>query len=239
MQKNFLDGTLEYTVKKHPRARHVKLKASLLHGLEVVVPVRFNLKNLPEILEKNKSWIQKKLADFSEKIAREPRDSLPDTITLAAIDQTFRIQYIKTASKKIVLFIRPDQELVIVGAIENKIKCKKLLTSWLKKQAKRYLNSRLKKISVDTRLTYKKLTVREQQTRWGSCSSDKSINLNYKLLFLPPHLADHVMIHELCHTAHLNHSQKFWELVASFDPNWKEHRQTLRRADEWVPMWVQ
>jgi len=222
-----------YTIKKHARAKHVKLKASLHHGLEVVVPTRFNLKNIPEILEKHKSWIQKKLADFIEKPT-----TLPDEIKLTAINQTWRILYIQSTNKKAKLFVRPEQELVLLGNIEDKIFCKKLLTQWIRKQAAIYLTTCLQKIAQEMQLTYKKVVVRGQQSRWGSCSSDKSISLNYKLFFLPAELVRHVVIHELCHTVHLNHSINFWRMVASFDPQWKEHNRELRQSDRWVPAWL-
>src|SRR5690606_14502003 len=110
---------------------------------------------------------------------------------------------------------RPHQEMAIVGKIQTEIhkaQCKELLIRWLKKMAKIYLASQLNKISEVTQLSYKNLTIRDQQTRWGSCTRDKNISLNFRILFLPEHLASHILIHELCHTVHLNHSDKFWSL---------------------------
>lgn len=226
-----------YTLKKHARARHVKLKASLHYGLEVVIPTRFNIKNIPQILEDNKQWIQKKLADFGEKSQEESLQNLPSQIILAAINQTWSIVYCPTDNKNLRLFTR-QEEIVILGDIHDQKKSKKLLVAWIKKQAKIYLPNHLEKLSQQTCLSYKKMTVRNQKTCWGSCSKNQSISLNYKLLFLPQSLANHVMIHELCHTLHLNHSPAFWEAVASFDPQWQTHKQALRHADKWVPRWI-
>ncbi len=73
-----------------------------------------------------------------------------------------------------------------------------------------------------------RITVRDQKTRWGSCSSTGTLSLNYRLMFAPPRVLDYVVIHELCHLTHMNHSREFWNLVASVMPEYKIHRNWLK-----------
>jgi predicted metal-dependent hydrolase len=231
-----------YVIKKHQRARHVKLKASVHHGLEIIVPKRFNPKHIPDILETNKSWIEKQLAQIHAVIAQCDPQALPHEISLTAMNQRWKVQYIKSQGhgSKIQLFSRAQQqEVALVGNIEDKALCRKGLKHWVKKMAQAYLHSRLKTVSQTTQLDYQSLSVRSQRSRWGSCSTDKKINLNYKIIFLPENLADHILIHELCHTVHMDHSAKFWRLVAAFDPNWKQHSRDTRRGEKFVPAWVE
>ncbi len=75
---------------------------------------------------------------------------------------------------------------------------------------------------------YNKVTIRNQSTRWGSCSRRGNINFNYKLALLPESLTDYVVVHELCHIGEFNHSKDFWDLVARTIPDFKERRQELR-----------
>lgn len=225
-----------YTVKTHPRCRSVKLKTSIKKGLEVIIPPRFNQNQIPAILEKHKSWIHKhafKIEKALEKLSAAT--VLPEEINLRAIKQIYVIKYIQSDNKKLQLFIRPDNEIVLAGDVQNKNACKALLVLWIKRQAKLHLTILLQLVSLQTQLAYKSVSIRSQETRWGSCSSDKRINLNYKLIFLPEHLVRHILVHELCHTVHLNHSKKFWKLVAELDSNWKEHSREARRADSYVP----
>src|SRR5579872_6206347 len=130
-----------YTIKKNPRARHVRLKVTPRCGLEIVVPLRFNERSIPEILEKNKIWIEKHLPK-----AHEPQ-VLPDKIILSAIDQVWKIDYIKTSSVKVKMILRPHQELVLIGDVENKTICKKILTHWVREQAQKYLSLQLRATS--------------------------------------------------------------------------------------------
>jgi len=77
---------------------------------------------------------------------------------------------------------------------------------------------------------YNKITVRAQKFRWGSCSQAGSLNFNYKIAVLPSHLADYIIVHELCHLAEMNHSKRFWELVGRTVPMQKAHRKELRNT---------
>ncbi len=77
-------------------------------------------------------------------------------------------------------------------------------------------------------VTYGRITIRNQKTRWGSCSSDGNLNFNFKLFFLPEHLMDYVVVHELSHRIHMNHSKDFWKVVATYCPDYKKCTQELK-----------
>lgn len=75
---------------------------------------------------------------------------------------------------------------------------------------------------------YKRISVRDQKTRWGSCSSNGTLSFNYRLLFAPVKCLDYVVVHELCHLTHMNHSKEFWNKVAEVMPDYKEPRRWLK-----------
>jgi predicted metal-dependent hydrolase len=76
----------------------------------------------------------------------------------------------------------------------------------------------------------RKVFIKNLKSRWGSCSSRGNLNFNYKLVFLPPAVADYIIVHELCHLRHFNHSAEFWALVAETIPRYKEFRRLLRKV---------
>ena len=80
----------------------------------------------------------------------------------------------------------------------------------------------------ETNLPYRSITIREQKTRWGSCSSNGTLSFNVRLMLAPPAVLDYVVVHELCHIKHMNHSKEFWELVGSILPDYKERRKWLK-----------
>ena len=75
---------------------------------------------------------------------------------------------------------------------------------------------------------FNKITIKNQKTRWGSCSKKRNLNFNYRILFLPEEIRDYIVVHEICHLKELNHSRKFWALVAQVFPNHKEIKRELR-----------
>lgn len=75
---------------------------------------------------------------------------------------------------------------------------------------------------------YTSVTVRDQKTRWGSCSSRGTLSFNYRLIFAPPDILDYVVVHELCHLTHMNHSADFWNMVGSVMPEYKIYRKWLK-----------
>ncbi len=77
-------------------------------------------------------------------------------------------------------------------------------------------------------VSYRAINIKNQKTRWGSCSRKGNLNFNYKLLFISPEVADYVIVHELCHLREFNHSPKFWRLVAETMPLYRELRRSLR-----------
>lgn len=91
-----------------------------------------------------------------------------------------------------------------------------------------FATQRVEAMNASFGFSYKMIRVRNQKTRWGSCSRRGNLNFNYRILYLPPHLADYIVVHELCHLKEFHHGQKFWALVAQVFPNYREMRRELR-----------
>ncbi len=104
--------------------------------------------------------------------------------------------------------------------VKRKLPSKKYLE--YKEKAREIATSRLEYFNQHYKLTYGKVSIRNQKNRWGSCSSRGNLNFNYKIALLPPHLADYVIVHELCHRGQFNHSQKFWDLVGETLSNYEK-----------------
>jgi predicted metal-dependent hydrolase len=87
-------------------------------------------------------------------------------------------------------------------------------------------------------LAFERLQIRRQRTRWGSCSRNGTISLNACLLFQTPAVVNYLLIHELVHTVHMNHSRRFWAAVERLEPRWRERDATLSQGWRHVPAWV-
>lgn len=99
-----------------------------------------------------------------------------------------------------------------------------------KMPALQFAQARVNYFNIIYQLRFNKISVKRQKTRWGSCSRKGNLNFNYKILFLPVHIVDYIIVHELCHLKEFNHSKRFWALVAQTVPNYLEIRKELKRG---------
>jgi predicted metal-dependent hydrolase len=158
-------------------------------------------------------------------------------IELRAINEQWTLHFVQKKTKKIQILEQEAQKLSIIADHETMGR-RKSVEKWLKQYSIQYLFPWIDQISKETGLHYQNVTIRGQRTRWGSCSEQHAISLNYKLLFLPQRLVDHLLLHELCHTVHLDHSKHFWQLLASYDKNWYEKRLHCQKAHHYIPSWL-
>lgn len=98
----------------------------------------------------------------------------------------------------------------------------------LRLQARDLVRSRLEHFNKYYHFSFHRITIRDQKSRWGSCSANKTLSFNFRIALLPSDLADYLVVHELCHLKEMNHSASFWALVAQTIPNYRQLRRRLR-----------
>ncbi len=134
-------------------------------------------------------------------------------------------------------FIRQKSEWIFsaIESMQKKVEksdqMKSSFGSYYKNKAKAALiiRERVKKIAFEYGFEYNRIVIRNQKSRWGSCSIKGNLKFNYRLMFLSPELIDYVIVHELCHLREMNHSEKFWREVENIIPNWKVRRSELKK----------
>lgn len=115
-------------------------------------------------------------------------------------------------------------EVYVNGTLSKEQQAKALseaLEKWMAKAFESRLDERLKYYSDIIGVTYKDVRVKSQKSRWGSCSSKGNLNFNWRLVIAPDWISDYVIVHELCHLKHLNHSKDFWNTVGLYIPDYK------------------
>lgn len=162
---------------------------------------------------------------------------LPRKIYLRAMRKQWKVSYVES-SGKLLLVELSHRELVLYGKNYSKKAALHLITRWIRLKAHDYLDHLLKQLNRRVKANYKKLVIRSHEAQWGSYSTSRTISLNYKLIFLPKALVQHIGYHELCHVRYLSHSPRFWQEVAKYDKQWVSHREKLNDADHYIPDWV-
>ncbi|MEO1636808.1 MAG: SprT family zinc-dependent metalloprotease [Cyanobacteria bacterium J06631_9] len=244
-----------YSVRESARAKHVSIKISVVGEVEIVVPPQFDHAKLPDILERRRAWINKTRSRLLRDRAQTSEDwqiEKPETIhfryhsddidernTDAKEIESWSVTYQQTSGNKTLCVPGLNRHLTLSGNTDNLQTCQAVLRKWLAHKAHRELAPWLRQLGFELDLPCHRISVRGQKTRWASCSSHKDISLNFKLLFLPRPLVHYVLVHELCHTVHMNHSAKFWHLVGEKQPDYEWRRKAIKSAWRYVPRWVE
>jgi len=232
----------DYRVRTSARARNVRLRLSAREGLTVVVPRNFDAGRIPAIVEKKREWIEahlRRFADFAADAAARPTAAPPERIELSALGESWNVEYRQAKTRRIGVTAEGPGKIVVYGAVDDRGACREALRGWLRLRAREELVPWLVRLAGQHGFRFAEAFVRGQKTRWASCSSGGMINLSYKLLFLEREAVRCILLHELCHTVHLNHSARFWDLLGSLEPRCRTIHKGMREGWKRVPDWAE
>ena len=226
----------DYTFTRSVRSKSFKLKISLEKGLEVVGPREPSARMVKGMFLHNEGWIRSNLERL--KYMPKPKDPLdalpPEKIQFPCGDLCYTAQMREPA---LVARVKEQGETLYITPDENGL-WQDALSKWVNKRVPSILTPMLEEIIDRTGLKFARTQYRNQKTRWASCSTTGTISMNRSLVFLSEPLVRYVMIHELCHTIHMDHSQDFWDLVGTHDPFYKSLDAELKTARaDFVPDW--
>ena len=226
-----------FSIRESGRAKRLSIKVFPRGRVEVVVPKRTRAADVRNFVDAHQDWIAKARARFAAEHQPEPF-ALPSSVKLPGIERGFCVRYERDDGSKTVRYRVSGNTVILAGATRNESKCVAALKRWLTALAKKEYLPRLRSLAALTNNAFQKMHVRGQKTCWGSHSSTGTVSLNYCLMFLDPQHLRYVMIHELCHARHMNHSKRFWRLVGSFEPNYRKLDKDLNTCWKRIPTWV-
>lgn len=236
------DGrTIDYAIQISPKSRSLRLKLSARDGMVVVAPPTLERQKLVALVAAKADWIGERIAGFDavrHLIATEPV-ARPQAFDLPALAESWRVEYKPTRSRTVGARIDQSGRIVVAGAVDDVEACHAALRRWLARHASLNLPPWLSNLAEPAGLRYADLAIKNQRTRWGSCSNTGRISLNCKLLFLPRDLVRYVIWHELCHLLESNHSERFWMHLRHFEPAADSLHGRMRDAWKFVPTWAQ
>lgn len=234
MTKLLHDWPPPYTIKKNVRAKRISMRITPQNGLEIVIPKKETQQRAIEFLNSKYNWVQK-----YRHLLQETRQeiSVPEVIQLLTINETWAVKRADLPIDRPLLLCNEQQKTIFIHS-RNSDSALLLIKDWLKEKAGIHLPELLKLYSQKYHLPFTDVKVRFQRSRWGSCSANKAINLNCKLLLLPANLTHYIMVHELIHTIHFDHSPRFWEAVEKIIPDQRQLRNQLKNFEHELGNWL-
>ena len=213
-------------LRRHPGARRMTLRVSRTrHAVIVTVPVQCNLDDANTFLNRNLDWVRERLVDLPT------RSDLAHDCELPLRGERHRIVFTGVRARRghgpVTRVPAVDgglPELHVAGEAEH---APRRLGDWLFAEARRDLDAAVRVHAGRLALNPKRISIRDQASRWGSCSTTRVLSFSWRLILAPPLVLDYVAAHEVAHLAEMNHGPRFWALVARTMPRMEEAKRWL------------
>jgi predicted metal-dependent hydrolase len=215
----------EIQITHHARATRLRLRVEPTQ-IRLTVPKVCTKKQIQAFLQQSEQWMIETWQKQQNKMGQH--QALVTELKLFNLTQPIQINYV--VQKQTYLW-NAEQQMLLVSDRQPEQYLKAFVIAY----AKQHLPLYLAKITGETGLQYLQCSIRQPKTRWGSCSVKHDIMLNSALVLFPLEIARYVCVHELAHTVYFDHSAHFWAKVAEHDPNFKQHRHTLKNTT--LPFW--
>jgi hypothetical protein len=238
----------DWRVRESQRARRLAARVFFDGRVEIVVPRGTRRATIGRFVTQHRGWIER-----ARRRVAQPRSGVtpagsqwpPSELALAALDETWdcRHEPAGVPASRATLKIMNDavagqRGVLLVQAPVGEPRARAVLRDWLKRRAGEVLLPLLQALGAEMGCDFRRLQIRLQHTRWGSCSRRGTISLNACLLFQRPAVVRYLLVHELAHRRHMHHGPAFWKLVADHEPAWRALDRELLHGWRQVPHWV-
>lgn len=231
------------------RAKYVRLKLSPKGELTLVVPHKRSLSaaDAHTVLRDMVPWIERALRRVEARAQLLPQPvplEIPASICLPGLGESWQVYCVPVLpglALKAEAKVRVKAEqgrLLLQGNVDNIPACCRALQKWLMAHVREWLVRLVFTMAARHGFNVCKVCVRGQRTRWGSCSVRGIVNINYRLALLETRIVEHLILHELCHLTHMNHSAQYKKYLQSFEPQWQHFERELDRAWRHLPPWI-
>lgn len=210
------------------KSRRKTFELRVVSTSRILIKAPIGIKNefIFELLNKKENWLVKQLDILKERekdIIQPLNYQEGDSILYLGSEYTLSINCMKGSP----VYVELEANTLNL-TLSNLYEVKYSLENWYKEQCLNIIKERVEYYQSYIHRIPTKIIIKEQKKRWGSCNSKKELRFNWHLIKVPFNVIDYVVVHEMCHLIHMNHSKEFWSLVEELMPNHKEHRKWLK-----------
>lgn len=227
-------GPLYYSLVISARAKKVWLKIRPEGGLEVVVPRRTSLPGIEGIIREREGWIRRHLDARKDLPGPSARPVMEDGAMLPYLGERYRLTLEPRGGYLPRVRLSGDRVLFPAGAGSGQA-LRDAVVRWYRDMAGSYIRGRVDALKGG--LSPARITIKDQKSRWGSCSTAGNLNFSWRLVMAPPPVVDYLVVHELTHLERLDHSKAFWRKVEARCPGYREHTAWLKENGPALHAW--
>ena len=225
------NNKITYTVVKTKR-KTIGITVDRNGEVKVHAPFCVTEKQICKVVQKKADWIIKKVNEVIKRNSNTLCRQFVSGEKFLYLGKEYTLEIVEKDSGQVEVLMQEDTMAVYISQRmseeSRKQAIKEALVKWYRQRFAEVVKDRIKKYSLQLKVAPCKVVIKDQKTRWGSCSKKGNIILNWRLIMAPLHVIDYVVVHELCHLKVMNHSKDFWNLVESILPNYHESRKWLK-----------
>lgn len=223
---------ITYTVLYQKKRKSIQLKVISADHLAITAPLKFPKEGIERILFDKSKWIVKQIEKLTNTAANPINKSIAHGAAILYLGQSHTLIFITENNCKPAVHLEENEiilHLPLLTGQDMDTASQLLLEKWYLDCARKVLATKTAFWASAIKVNPKRISIKDQKTRWGSCSSRGNINYNWRIIMSPPEVIDYLVVHELCHLRIPNHSESFWQEVKKFSPLFKQHRTWLRQ----------
>jgi len=221
------DSNIPYRIIKNERLGRIKITATAEDGIVVHLPDHLSEREGRRFFNSQSIWIAKQWVRIEKERVRHAALFQPFLEKNSVLYLGQEYQLVIDVSEKHWPPVLVEDKMIIVRCVSADL-AEAILERWFRKQAKAVISGAIELYRDRMKVEYQSLVIKDQKTRWGSCSSAGNLNFSWRLILAPKEVLDYVVVHELAHLREMNHSEKFWKLVAEYFPNFKKSTKWLK-----------
>jgi predicted metal-dependent hydrolase len=222
---------ITYTIVFQKNRKSIQLKLNSDHHITITAPAKFPKEGIEKILFDKRKWIVKQIGKLTSIATNPVNKSISPGAVILYLGQPHTLIFITKNNCEPTIHLEENRivlNLPIMAPNDISVTSQLILRKWYFDCAMKILSAKTAFWASTIKVNPKRIMIKNQKTRWGSCSSRGNINYNWRIIMAPSEVIDYLVVHELCHLRIPNHSDSFWKEVEKYSPHFKEHRAWLR-----------
>ncbi len=222
--------SFEYQVIRRPRRRTASISVDPDCTVRILVPSTLSDQKVEELIKRKSRWIKNKITQFQDIQQNYKEKEYVSGECFTYLGRNYRLKIVTGANNGVKLMngrFHVHLPANITKGAHNQLVVKQL-TSWYKDHALVRLKDKTNRYAKQVGVSPIAVDIKDYKSRWGGCSIDARIYYNWKIIIAPHSVVDYVVVHELCHLVHQDHSKKFWKLLSTIIPDYTERKEWLK-----------
>lgn len=219
-------------IRRSMRARRLRLQINSNSEFQLIIPYFTGQRAVDRFLDQHQEWIRKQLHSIKKQQLKRPKFHYQTGDLFYYFGEPIQLDVHPSDLKRPSARLHEDKIKIhlhrTISKESGKLAVRNVIERFYRKKSEEVIHDRLQFFNEHYQFSYSRVTLRNQKTRWGSCSSRRNLNFNWRLIMAPIEVIDYVVVHELCHLKEMNHSPRYWALVEEAIPDYKKHRKWLK-----------